>query len=372
VRIAQLCRSLTRSAGTERFIVETSLELLKQNVDVRIYTSTIDENLFEGALRKLTIERVSLSKLPLFEFYCDVLNSKRLIDTASSWADLMILHHGQGAAFLASGLHRVPCVPFFHVDKFDWSLYGQLRTLAPAYTLPLRVLESKCLNRIPLAFANSEALRDRIREYYDATKLVVVPLGVDIDRFHPTGQDENFVMMAGRYHPTNNIELGIAAIRETPYRLVIAGVPDKKSGRYQAHLQSTVRRSPELKARVEFVSPNEEELVDYLSRCSIFLSPRRYGYLGLASLEAMACGKPVIAYDPGRAIQGVPPCIACSEDLGQWNGAINGLMGDQAIRTEFGRRSSAYVKEHHTWKKSVEQMLYFTSSASVPKKAVSL
>jgi hypothetical protein len=154
VRIAQLCRSLTRSAGTERFIIETSTELVRQNVDVRIFTSTADESLFDGALGKLEIETVPPSNLPLFDLYCDLVNSKRQIDIASSWADVMILHHGQGAALLASSLHQVQCVPFFHVDKFDWSLYGRLRTIAPAYTFPLRVLESKCLNRLPLAFAN--------------------------------------------------------------------------------------------------------------------------------------------------------------------------------------------------------------------------
>jgi glycosyltransferase involved in cell wall biosynthesis len=193
---------------------------------------------------------------------------------------------------------------------------------------------------------------------------VVVPLGVNIRRFQSTGLDENFVMMAGRYHPTNNMELGIAAIRETPYRLVIAGVPDRRNERYQAHLQSTVRCSEELKARVEFVSPNEEELAGYLSRCSIFLSPRKYGYLGLAALEAMACGKPVIAYNLGHAIEGMPPCIGCSEETGQWSDAINMLMSDRAMRAEFGKRSSVYIKEHHTWKDSVEQMLRFISSTS--------
>jgi glycosyltransferase involved in cell wall biosynthesis len=196
---------------------------------------------------------------------------------------------------------------------------------------------------------------------------VVVPLGVNIRRFQSTGLDENFVMMAGRYHPTNNMELGIAAIRETPYRLVIAGVPDRKNERYQAHLQSTVRRYQELKSRVAFVSPSEEELAEYLSRCSIFLSPRKYGYLGLAALEAMACGKPVIACNPGHSIEGMPPCIVCSEEIGQWREAINKLMSDRVMRAEFGRRSSAYVKKQHTWRESVKQMLSFICRASYEK-----
>jgi glycosyltransferase involved in cell wall biosynthesis len=331
-----------------------------------------DENLFEGALKKITIEKVALPNSPLFDFYCDIVNSKRLIDAASSWADVMILHYGQGSAFLAPDSGQVSCIPFFHSNKFDWSLYGRLRPLAPAYTFPLRILESKCLNSIPLAFTNSRELRERIREFSNATSLVVVPLGVNLDRFHPTGRDDDFVMMAGRFHPTNNMELGIAAVRSTRYNLVIAGVPDRRYSRYQAHLQRTVRHVRELKDRVEFVSPDEEGLAEFLGRCSIFLSPRKYGYLGLASLEAMACGKPVIAYDLGHEIEGSPPCITCSEDSGQWGNAIDRLMADLSVRKELGRKSSDYVKERHTWKNSVEQMLHFICSTSVSKSEMSM
>jgi len=101
VRIAQICRSMNRPAGTERVVIETSQELERRRIEVRIFTSSIREGLFKAPFSKISTENIRASKSPLFHLYADLLIAKRLIDAASSWADIIILHHGQAMALYA-------------------------------------------------------------------------------------------------------------------------------------------------------------------------------------------------------------------------------------------------------------------------------
>jgi glycosyltransferase involved in cell wall biosynthesis len=308
---------------------------------------------------KISLEEVQLTRIPLFHLYADLLISIRLIDAAATWADIIILHHGQGMAIYAWRKHGIPCIPFFHTNNFDGSLYGRLQPIVQAYTFPLKILQSDCLEKVPIAFVNSLELRTRVKADAKDGRLEVIPLGVDTSKFYPTEKDEGFIFMAGRYHPTNNFELGIAAVEGTPYRLVIAGVQDSKNKDYHTRLEGWVKDSQDLSGRVQFTSPSEDEYVSYLQRCSIFLSPRRYAYLGLAALEAMACGKPVIAFDPRCEIEGSPPIVACGDNPRDWRSAISKLMGDSNGRRVLGNKSFSFVNENHTWRKTVTKMLQF-------------
>lgn len=358
MRVAQICRSLLRMAGTERFILETSRELSRRKFETRIYTSYVNRRLFESSLNGVQVEQSAFSMIPLLHYYSDLAISKRLIDASSSWADMVILHRGHGLASYAWEKHDLPCFPFFHEDKYDESLYGALQPVVPIYTYPLRILESKSIRGIPLAFVNSRTLGSKIRKHTGVGNLVVIPLGVDAVRFCPKWADEGFILMAGRFHPTNNFELGFEAVRRTPYKIVVAGVYEKKFSRYFRRLQEFIGTSPQLGNRVQLLNPSEDELIGLLQNCSVFLSPRRYGYLGLAALEAMACGKPVIAHATEDGIEGSPPVVKCGDSIRDWQEAIVALMSDINSRQAIGMESREFIEKGHTWEKSVDLMLY--------------
>jgi glycosyltransferase involved in cell wall biosynthesis len=186
--------------------------------------------------------------------------------------------------------------------------------------------------------------------------LVVVPLGVDIDRFRPGGADEGFLLMVGRLHPSNNFELGLAAAINTPLKIVIAGIHEKRFSGYYRYLRRIVETVGSLNNRVEFLSPNDNDLVGLFQTCSVFLSPRKYDYLGLATLEAMACGKPVIAYNAEDEANHLP-VIRCWDRVSKWQEALGTLMSDKGFRSKLGRESRRFVEDHHTWKKAVDTML---------------
>jgi glycosyltransferase involved in cell wall biosynthesis len=357
LKIAQVCRSLPRRAGTERFILETTSEMSKRGIDTRIYTTAVSKELAAGVSKFVKIERTAFDEMPLLHLYSELAISKRLVGFASSWADVVILHHGIGVAGSSSRKYDVLCIPFFHIDKHDASLYDGLHWFAPAYTYPLKILETNSIRSVPLAFVNSRSLGDRVRQYTNASNVIAIPLGVDVDRFCPTWADDEFILMVGRYHPANNFELGLAAASKTRYRVIIAGIHEPRFNWYFRHLQQSVNKSSDLRSRVEFLSPNDHDLIELIQTCSMVLSPRRYSYLGLAALEAMACGKPVISCEADEKPQGSQAFLSCGQSPEEWQRAVTRLAKDRELRQAIGEESRAFVERGHTWNKTVDVML---------------
>jgi hypothetical protein len=165
LKIAHLCGPLLHSAGTERSVVELACEMVRQGIEARIYTPLLRENLFEGIRKTICIEEVKFPLLPTFGVYYDLLLTKRLISEASKWADIIILHSCHAIASYAMRKYSIPCIPFYHIDKWDWNLFGSLRAVAPVYTRPLIALELRSLDEVPLVFATSHNLANIIREH---------------------------------------------------------------------------------------------------------------------------------------------------------------------------------------------------------------
>jgi len=357
MKVAQLLNPLEHIAGIERFVLETSREMSIRGIETRIYTASCNAKLRSDLQREVEIEKVDLVSIPLLQIYSNLSVSKHLIDIASSWADVILLHSGLGIADHSWRRHNLPCFPIFHIDKYDPKLYGSFRALASIYTYPLRLQESKCIRNIPLAFANSSSLADRVRHYSQARELIVIPLGVNVEQFRPTWNDAHYVLMAGRYHPANNFELGLKVAALAGCKIVVTGICEKKFLWYYQHLRELVADSQLLRDKVEFLNRSDDsELVHLLQNCSVFLSPRKYDYLGLAALEAMACGKPVIAYNAEEGSE-YSPAIKCGDHFSMWQETLETLMGDRRLRDKVGRASRQFIEERHTWKKTVDLML---------------
>jgi glycosyltransferase involved in cell wall biosynthesis len=327
-----------------------------RGVESRIYTSFANPHIVSSMKGDVEIVKAHLPEKTPFQLYSSLLISKRLIDLAASWADAIILHSGVGMAEYGWRKHGLPCIPFFHVDNYDPTQFAYLRGVSALYTYPLRLHESKCIRRVPLAFANSRSLRGAVQMRVKGGRLTVIPLGVNIDRFRPTWNDDQYILMVGRFHPANNFELGIRAAANASCKIVIGGIRETRFLWYYRHIREVVNRSRELSDRVEFLTPDDDELIGLLQNCALFLSPRLFDYLGLAALEAMACGKPVIAYNAEQDSQYLP-VLQCGDQYGMWKATLETLMSDRTLREKIGRESRQFVEIHHTLQRTVDLML---------------
>jgi glycosyltransferase involved in cell wall biosynthesis len=336
--------------------------MVRQGIEARIYTPLLRENLFEGIRKTICIEEVKFPLLPTFGVYYDLLLTKRLISEASKWADIIILHSCHAIASYAMRKYSIPCIPFYHIDKWDWNLFGSLRAVAPVYTRPLIALELRSLDEVPLVFATSHNLANIIREHQPNARVVPITIGVDTSRFYPRWEkDDGFIMMSGRFHPMNNFEIGIRAMANTGRELLIAGLVEAKFLSYYKHLRELVLSDEGLKDRVTFETLPEDALIERLQSCSVFLSPRNYDYLGHAALEPMACGKPVVQLMTETRLEEDPPVVLCNKDPNQWRDTVQALMKDPATRRDLGRRSYEFIQEKHSLKASANQVLQYAA-----------
>jgi len=178
----------------------------------------------------------------------------------------------------------------------------------PHYQTAFRLYESadrRLWRNYVRVFTNSGEVRRRVlnARLVDDSRVEVLHHGVDSERWRPDGRREPFFLVAGRMMWQKNVELAVHAWKlfkphagDNDQRLVIAGMVDVKSRPYFHQLKLMAGGRPD----VEFVvDPTDAEMLDLYQRArAVIFTPASEDW-GLVPLEAMACGKPVLAVDRG-------------------------------------------------------------------------
>lgn len=168
-----------------------------------------------------------------------------------------------------------------------------------------------------------------------ADRLEVLHVGLGVDSPAASDVFEPYFFLPGRIMWTKNLQLGIEAFRHllrhcpeaAGFRLVIAGIVDKKSECYLAELRQLASGLP-----VEFhVFPSDEELKRLYRNCHAMLFTAFNEDWGIVPLEAMAFGKPVIAVNAGGPRETVTP-------------GVTGYL-EEPTAAAFGTRMAELVKD---------------------------
>lgn len=157
---------------------------------------------------------------------------------------------------------------------------------------------------VDIFIANSENVRKRIFRHYGKDAEVIYP-PVDTDFFTPqensgrlTGSmpegESDFYLVVSAFAPYKRVDLAIEAFNRLRYPLKIIG-----GGQEEKRLKKMA------KSNIEFLGwKNNEELGDCYRRCKALIFPGEEDF-GITPLEAQACGKPVIAFGKGGALESI-------------------------------------------------------------------
>jgi glycosyltransferase involved in cell wall biosynthesis len=200
---------------------------------------------------------------------------------------------------LKSALHICYCLaPTRYVWTFDD--YVQREKLSPAARSMLKPIVSllrhwdyAAAQRVDHFIAISHEIQARIKTYYNRDSIVIHP-PVDLRRYQPQTNPGDYFLIVSRLIPYKRIDLAIEAFNRLGLPLVIAG-----DGRDRARLEALARPNVQFLGRVP-----ESDLPDLIARCRAFVFPG-YEDFGIAPVEAQACGRPVIAFGSGGALDTV-------------------------------------------------------------------
>lgn len=173
---------------------------------------------------------------------------------------------------------------------------GGLKKLAILHLLnKVRIWDYYASDRVDHYIANSENVRRRIQKYYRQDATVIYP-PVDTERFKISLNRENYFLIVSTLTRYKNIELAINLFNKVRKRLVIIG-----EGGNRKCLESI--SGP----HIDFLGFKPDEVVrEYMQNCRALIFPGEDDF-GITPVEAMACGKPVLAYAKGGVLETILP-----------------------------------------------------------------
>lgn len=179
-----------------------------------------------------------------------------------------------------------------YIDEFGYP--GLVNKFIPFFMNYIRLWDEQAASRVDQFIANSNFVAGRIKKYYHREAVVVHP-PVRTDLFY-VSEPQDYFLMVGRFLPYKMFDLAIDAFNQLGLPLKIVGSgPEKK------------RLQKKAKENIEFVgSISDSKLKEYYAHCRAFIFPQEDDF-GIVAVEAMASGRPVIAFQGGGALEFVEP-----------------------------------------------------------------
>jgi glycosyltransferase involved in cell wall biosynthesis len=272
-----------------------------------VFTAVYDEAGTEGRFADRNVHTSFLQRLhltagtfrPLLPLYPHAVESFDLrgydtvISSSSAWAHGVLVDPG---AVHVSYCHN----PF----RYAWSeREATLRARSPLVRPALRVLLSRwrqwdwiAAQRVDRYVANSRMTAERVRRYLGRDSTVVHP-PVEIDRFAPRAVGEHYVVLA-ELMAHKRLDIAIEAFSRLGLPLVVIG--DGPDGRRLRRLAGRT---------VTFTGRLSDAGVAALLASARALVVTAVEEFGIAAVEALAAGRPVIALGEGGVLESVEPGV---------------------------------------------------------------
>ncbi|MFA6150346.1 MAG: N-acetyl-alpha-D-glucosaminyl L-malate synthase BshA [Chitinophagaceae bacterium] len=299
---------------------------------------------------------VSVPAYPLFDFapYETVLTGTMVDVITNNNLDILHVHyaipHASAAYFAMQILKKqgkdIPFITTLHGT--DITLVGRDPKYMPVVTFSMN--ESSAITAV------SENLRDETYRFFDVEKEIhVITNFVDTQRFQHSDKEHFKKMLApngerilahvSNFRKVKRVEDVIHVFEQVrkvlPSKLLMIG-----DGPERPNAEELCRHL-EVCNDIRFLG-KQEQVDEILSITDLFILPSEYESFGLAALEAMACGVPVISTNTGGLPEiNVPGVTGYLSDVGDIEGmaagAIKILENDETLN-EFKTRALEHTK----------------------------
>lgn len=352
MKIALIHTIFISKGGGERFLYEV-FRRLKGKHEIHIFCNGISSETFNFREFEHTIIPARHNLFGKFVAYYEAKALRKAIEHAVEWKpDLIWLNRGYYYAGWIIEHYKIKVIPYVHYPiSLEPSRKDMLHKLYRG-AIGLEKLESEAFAQVPVVLCNSKYTESAIKKEQPAARTQVVYPGVDHDKFFPTWEDEGYLYYNSRFQKIKNHELAVEIAKRTGYELILSGFVSRNNLDYFEYIK---KKAEELGVKI-LQNPSDETIVKLLQRCSVFLFPSIGEHFGIAPVEAMACGKTVVAHRSGGTVETVGKAgVLCGDDLNEWVRNIKRLMEDEHERRTIGEKAFRFSKEF-TWENTVKQI----------------
>jgi len=279
----------------------------------------------------------------------------------------------------------IPVINMFHtlgvmknrVAQSDEEIEGEYRIIG----------EQEVLNKADRIVAATTAEYAQLMWLYnvDVNKVTIIPPGVDVGKFYPIPRDEareyigippceRMLLFVGRLEPLKGLDVLIEAIGkmqqngtliENPFCLAIIGGESEGSTEQANNEMKRIKSLSEqygLKDLVTFLGKqSQDSLPYYYSAAEAVVVPSQYESFGMVALEAMACGRPVVASQIGGLAylvqDGVTGFTVPVDDPNELANRLTSLLQDSDLRERMGKQA-VQVAQDYAWDKIATKMMF--------------
>jgi glycosyltransferase involved in cell wall biosynthesis len=300
MKVAIIHYWLVTMRGGERVLEE----LCELYPDAHIYTHVVDRTKLSPKLRDRDIRTTFIAKLP-FAVKC-YQRYLPFMPMALEYLDLrgydLVISSESGPAKGVITDPETLHICYCHSPmRYLWNMYHEYRGQTGGVTRFLMgpvfhyLRQWDCLSafRVDYFVANSHTIAGRIAKYY-RRHAVVIPPPVDTDAFAVADQHDDFYLFCGQLVGYKKADQAVKAFNRMGKRLIIIG-----TGEQYKMLKGIAGTT------ITMLGPQPfEVLKDHYARCRALIFPAEEDF-GIVPVEAMACGRPVIAYGCGGALDTV-------------------------------------------------------------------
>jgi glycosyltransferase involved in cell wall biosynthesis len=346
MRVALIHDHLAQDGGAEK-VLRVFSDLYPEAL---IYTLLAEKNAtkeFSGRLRTSIIQRLPggikhyqwyMPFMPMAVEFFDLNDYDVVLSDASAFA--------KGVITSTDTLHICYChTPTRYIWDYTHQYIQELhhnKYLKKIISLVLnyiRLWDRQAADRVDLFIANSKTVQRRIAKYYRRPSVVIYP-PVDVEAFQVANTAGEYFLIGGRLAPYKRVDIVVQAFVKSGLPLKIFG-----DGIDLPRLRRLAGGAP----NIEFLGRvDERRKAELYRRCKAFINPQEEDF-GITAVEAMASGRPVIAYRKGGAtetvIEGKTGLFFDKQTVESLMVTVNNFSEQTFLPSEIRQHAESYSKQ---------------------------
>jgi len=191
-------------------------------------------------------------------------------------------------------------------------------------------------------------------------KIFVLPHGLDLKIFRPdeTKKINNLILFVGRIERIKGLHILMKALSSLEIPTQVAIIGPRWDAEYVKEIEKMSHAINENGVhKVKLLGPmDQSDLVPWYQKAAIVVCPFLYETFSTVTLEALACGTPVVSTGVHLLKNGSDGILVAPKNPRKLANAIKKLLEDREMKERFGREGRKFIEQHFTWESVIKKL----------------